>query len=529
MRRDRDARERVALAPARDGGARMSVIALAGAVLALAMAFVPVDDRPATAQFPQLVAQIAGVRLFEPPEAMLGNYLDPGSPSAIFGWLDALPPDLQDYVLSNDMLDYGGLVASRVPTVGRAVAQARLAELTALRARRSLGAVTVFGSVMRLAPTGVPAIGPAAAFPFAGDVWPVIQRYAGLPSPPVTAEQTADEQRLRNDLGPILDAYLLARTRDRDIDLALLRADAAGGVDRVVLGQDDAGPTGLHIPELAALRAYATAAMPAGRWSIEPGTDELGMVLVSAALVREAGLVPRVRVVYSRADGALTQDPLEFAPIGTTIADVIASCGGVEAAAGEPADVDLFVRVPDTGAADEARFVAAIAADPEHAAVSDLSFLESRNLPDQRRLMDDLVARGVAARVAAFASWNTTANTVGTSIPEAFAVLAGRRFGTYDPTMHLTFTFMRYVDDVLFQKVVRPKVNADLSAAGVSDHTYLLEPAAQNAETENAALLRPLALDLLAKIAPAYHAATLAITLPWHRTFETRLDVRLVR
>jgi hypothetical protein len=236
-----------------------------------------------------------------------------------------------------------------------------------------------------------------------------------------------------------------------------------------------------------------------------------------------------VRVIYSRSDGGTTQDPLEFAPIATTIADVVASCGGVEAAPDGPSDVDLFVRVPNTGAADEARFVDAIARDPQRAAVADLSFLESRDMADQRRLMDELVARGVAGDVAAFASWNTTANTVGTAVPEAFAVLAGRRFGTYDPTMHLTFTFMRYVDDVLFQKVVRPQVDRDLAAAGAADHTFLLAPFAQRAASENDALLRPLALDLLAKIAPAYHAVQLAITLPWDRTFETRLEVRLAR
>jgi len=505
------------------------IAAVAASLLALSLAFVPVDNRPATAQFPQVIAQIAGVRLFEPPEPMLGNYLDPGSPAAIFAWLDALPPNVAEYVVSNDMMDYGGLVASRVPTVGGAIADARLAQLSAFRTRRSLAAFTMFGSIMRLAPTGVPAIGAAAAFPFAGDVWPVVQQYANLPVPPETAHQAALAEQLRTSLGPILDAYLDARRRDLDVDLRLLRIDATGGIDRVVLGQDDAGRTGLHIADLAALRDYATRAMPYGRWSIEPGTDELGMVLVAAALVREAGIVPRVRVVYSRADGGATQDPLEFAPIATTIADVVASCGGVEVAPDAASDVDLFVRVPNTGDADEARFVDAIARDPRHAAVADLSFLESRNMADQRRLMDELAGRGVAGDVAAFASWNTTANTVGTAVPEAFAVLAGQHFGTYDPTMHLTFTYMRYVDDVLFQKVVRPQVDRDLAAAGVTDHTYLLAPFGQQAADENAALLRPLALELLAKIAPAYHAAQLAITLPWDRTFETRLDVRLAR
>lgn len=500
---------------------------LLSSLLGLSIVFVPIDNRPATAQFPQLIGELAGVRLVEPPAALLGNYLDPGDPTALLRWLDAPPPDGQEFVVSNDMLVYGGLVASRIPAVDIATARTRVAALAAVRARHSLAAFTVFGSIMRLAPTGVPAIGPAAAFPFAGDVWPKIQQYANLPDPLQTAEQTALAARLRADLGPTLDAYLGTRERNLDVDRTLFRATAAGAFDRAVLGQDDAGPVGLHVTDLNALRTYATAAMPSGRWSIEPGTDELGMVLVAAALVREAGLVPRVRVMYSRPDGGTVQDPLEFAPVATTIADVIASCGGVQVAQNAPADVDLFVRVPATSDADEAAFVDAIARAPQRASIADLSFLDSDHLAEQRRLMDELIARGVAGTVNAFASWNTAANTVGTTVPEAFAVLAGRRFNKYDANLHRTFLFMRYVDDVLFQKVVRPQLDADLAAKGVTDHALLLPPFAQEAEAENDALLRPLALDLLAKIAPGYRAERLTITLPWNRTFETRLEVRL--
>ena len=43
-------------------------------------------------------------------------------------------------------------------------------------------------------------------------------------------------------------------------DLFALRTVAEGGFDRIVLGQDDAGPVGLHLRDLAALRSFA------GRW-----------------------------------------------------------------------------------------------------------------------------------------------------------------------------------------------------------------------------------------------------------------------
>jgi Protein of unknown function (DUF4127) len=192
------------------------------------------------------------------------------------------------------------------------------------------------------------------------------------------------------------------------------------------------------------------------------------------------------------------------------------------------------VRVPATSASDETAFTSAIADDVAGGssgaplvAIADLSFLAADDYAQQRRLTDELIARGIAGRVASFASWNTVANTVGTALPEAIAVLAGRRLGTYDARAHATFTLMRYADDVAFHTEVRPQLNADLNALGVSDHTYLTPDLARRTASENRALLWPDGLDLLARIEPQFRDAGFTITLPWDRTFETELDVRL--
>ncbi|HEV2739765.1 MAG TPA: DUF4127 family protein [Candidatus Elarobacter sp.] len=518
-----------------------SIASLLSSLLAVTFVVVPLDDRPVTAQLPRLLGAIAGVRVVEPPRPMLGRYLTPGDAPGILRWLrDDAPRDAHAYVVSNDMVVYGGLVASRIPGVSRAVAYTRLQDLAAIRAARPNASFSVFGTVMRLAPTGVPKLGPAAAFPFAGaDVWGAIQQYANLPDPPRTGEQRAFAAKLRAQLGPALDAYLDTRARDRDVDLFALRIAAEGGFDRIVLGQDDAGPVGLHLRDLAALRAFAATWLPPARASIEPGADELAMALLSAALAREAAVVPRVRVIYSRPDGGSVNDPLEFAPIATTIADLIRTCGARAAADGETADLDLFVRVAGTSDADEAAFVSRIersyvpstANDAMRApvtAVADLSFLATSDYAQHRKLTDELIARHIAGRIDAFASWNTVANTVGTALPEAVAVIAGRRLGTYDARAHATFTLMRYVDDVAFHAGVRPQLNTDLSAQGVDDHTYLLPGVARGTASENRAKLWRDGLDLLAQVEPQFRDAGFTITLPWDRTFETELDVRLV-
>jgi len=147
--------------------------------------------------------------------------------------------------------------------------------------------------------------------------------------------------------------------------------------------------------------------------------------------------------------------------------------------------------------------------------------LAQADLDQQRGLVDELLGRGIAGSIAAFASWNTTANTLGTAIPEAIAVAAGMRMGSYDPRAHAQFMLDRYADDYAFHDFTRPALNAWLSDQGVSDHTYLLPEVAEQTNWRNRADLWPRSLALLAQIYPQYADGGLTITLPWDRTFET--------
>ena len=489
-----------------------------------------------TLQLPKMLGAIAGVRVETPPRALLGHYLQPGDPQALARWLrDESPRDASAFILSTDMLDFGGLIASRAPGAGANVAETRLRDLAAFRATRPGASFSLFGTVMRLAPTGVPAIGGATGFFAAGEPVDWLTQYANLPDPPQTADQRALAAKLASQLGGDLSAYLATRARDREVDLFALQLTAEGAFDRIVIGQDDAGTVGLHLRDLAALRGFAGRWLPAERASIESGADEIGMILTGAALAREAHLVPRIRVRYSRAGATSEHDPLESNSIDTTVGDIIRACGAVRAPDGDAgADIDLFVRLKDTNPADEAAFLDAISAEVGNGAksprpaVADLTFLASDDLDQQRALVEAMIARGIAGKIDAFASWNTTANTVGTAVPTAIAALAGRATHNFDPVMHAQFMLDRYADDYAFHDFVRPALNVDLTKRGIEDHTYLLPDAASYAGSENRSALWPHALQLLRSIYPLYRDMGLTITLPWDRTFETELDVRLV-
>ncbi len=500
---------------------------LAAFVLA-AIAFVPLDDRPVTRQLPQLLGRIAGVPVAEPPLPLLGNYLDFGKPDAIIAWLNgSQAARTGQFVVSADMLAYGGLIASRVPETAYSDAYFRLRSLQQLRRRYPTAWIGAFGTVMRLAPTGIPAVGRAQSFFAPYPVWTYIQEFANLHDPILPAQEARAAQ-LRALIGDqTLQGYLNARYRDYAVDDLLIKLVAAGTIDRLALGQDDAGPVGLHVKDVRALQASVAQAGLEDRVAIEPGADELGMAMVAQAIARNSGWTPRVAVTYSMPGGAGLNDPLEFAPIETAIDGLIRLCGAVRDDA-QP-DITLFVRVPNTDPAHDDDLLASMKAHEQagrSVAFADLTFLRN-TFSVQAAFAQRLLDSGIATKLDSYASWNTNANTVGTAVAEAVAAGAGRRSGTYDALAHAEFTFDRIVDDYAFHDFVRPQINAALTAQGVTDHTYLLaEQAAPIADLNRAALWNR-AAAILKQLYPSYHIAAIQITLPWNRTFETGIEVGL--
>jgi hypothetical protein len=500
-------------------------------LLSTLITFVPMYATPTAAQLPVMAGRIAGVRVIEPPGVMLGDYIAPGNVDGIGRWLERPPArSANAFVVSTDMLEYGGLDASRVPGgVSEAEALSRLGTLPRLRSEHPNAWIGAFGTVMRLEPTSVTPVGeathysPIAEYP----TWEYVWDYAQLHDPPLPSEQTR-AQHLRSLMGEdVLQQYLATRDRDRNVDLAALRMVAGGAADRFVLGQDDAGPVGLHVKDVRALQNAVQQLRIANRASIEPGADELGLVLVANALARSAGWTPHIAVAYSRPNGGRTQDPLEYAPIDTTIGALIRLAGGVFDDA-HP-DLTLYVRVPHTAPDEDAQLIRTLQQQIDagrSVALVDLTYL-TYSYASQASFVQELIDAGLATKIDAYSAWNTDANSVGIALGEAIAVGAGRRSARYDPLAHAAFMLDRYIDDYLYHTRIRPQINDELTKQGISEHYWLAPDVAGRANARVRGLITPLAQALLHRLYPHYDATRLAIYLPWPRTAEIRSEITL--
>jgi len=218
--------------------------ALASSLLGLTFVVVPLDDRPVTAQLPRLLGAIAGVRVVEPPSPASGA-TSPGRSgrcAALAARRRRRPMRARTSSRPTWSCTAASLLRAFPASRGRSLHA--LGDLAAFAPPARAVRSPCSARVMRLAPTGVPALGPAAAFPFAGDLWPALQEYAGLPDPPQTAPDRARAERLRaRSLGGALDAYLAcARATGTSSVRAAHRCRRRVRSHR--LGQDDAGRSG---------------------------------------------------------------------------------------------------------------------------------------------------------------------------------------------------------------------------------------------------------------------------------------------
>lgn len=500
---------------------------------------VPVDDRPAAGQFAQMIAQMASVTVDLPPAESLGRFTAPGDPEAILDWLETQDlANVDALVISADMIGYGGLIASRANDVTAAEAIARLRRLTEIKRQNPALKLYVFTAVMRLAPTATRAT--------AG--WRLqLARYMEMRDQQ-RREPSADLRRrmeaLLTRIPPLeLQRYEAARARNVEVQRELIRVAARGGIDYLLIGQDDAKPYGPHVPERDRLRRMVDQLYAAGRVFFCEGIDQHSNLLVSRALVKKANWIPKVRVVYSDASARVRVADFESKPIFESLRDQLIASGARPMGDDGAYDYTLYLNVPNPQPEPFARFLEELTGEVDQGfpvAVADINI--AKNGTADPRLFATLSENNRMVKLLAYAGWNTAGNTMGTTIPAANVYLHSRKVGADPLRRELAkreFLLHRFVNDYAYHKFTRPQAYAIIDAS----------PTASREETYGAAfeevddfVRRDLRKHLDETFASDFLGQTffagvgqyrisgmdrVRIFLPWPRAYEVRLELGL--
>lgn len=505
----------------------------------LRVVLVPLDDRPVCLQYPQMLAGLAHADVVAPPIEALGRFTTPGNTTAIAAWLRAQDWSRVDaLIVSLDMLAYGGLVASRVHGVDEPTALARLTVLDEVAKAHPALPVYAFSTLMRLAPT---ADGVNEAYR------DKLARWAEISAEPRTPAERDEVTALETAIpGTALADYRRARARNRAVNLAAVHRVASDAIDFLVVSQDDAKPRGVHLADRAAVAAAASGRNLAGRVGIQPGADEVAMLLLARAVLRARHLAPTMRATYSSEAARTMVAPFEDRPLHETVSFQLAAAGARESRAAGPPDLDLFVfasrhhsGAPQQFAADVVRAVGAGA----HAIVADVD-PKGDVQGASPAFTEALLAANAFPMLYGYASWNTAGNTIGTAIPHGLLAWAGATLATRctSPAFtaisdaRVTFMLHRLVNDYAYQGVLRPVVNGELRQAGrtslwLKDHApEVASRLRRELEPKLAEYARafmpghvppaPGVTDMGVSVGPPRE---FEVRLPWDRTFEAAI------
>lgn len=497
---------------------------------------VPLDSRPASGQFAQMIARIAGEDLRMPPYESLGRFVSPGSPEEILQWLSGQDlAKIRTLVVSADMICYGGLIGSRENKATQELAMLRLKKLFEIRKRAPGLKLYVFSSTMRLAPTATRSAAP----------WRMkLARYAELKdmADRLKLERVRPEMEANKASLPlgVIESYEATRRRDHAVQRALVQAASTGQIDFLVIGQDDAKPYGPHVPETEALRALVKKLGAEKSVYFCEGIDQHANVLVSRSLARRAGWMPRVRVVYSDPSGAKRFANFESKPIEASLADQIVASGGQVAKEGEEYDYSLYLNTPERRPEMFKEWLDSLKGEIEQGlpvAVADINL--AKNGTADPELFDALWQDARLMRLLAYAGWNTAGNTMGTTVPAANVYLLARKLNVDPLKRELAqreFLLHRFVNDFAYHKYTRPLAYS-MVLTNTRDEVYGLDYADMNDFVQRD-LQKHLEFYFEGQFdGRRFYAGPepfifsglrdIKIFLPWPRCYEVRLEFRL--
>lgn len=476
----------------------------------------PVDGRPVVrGQVQQLVALAPGFELRCPAIEALGHFRIPADRDALAQWLRAQAPEAAAWVLSVDMLVYGGLIPSRFIEDDEASLLARLALLRELK--RPGVPLVAFAATMRLSNNAYNEEEKPYWNPHGPDLWAWSfhsDRHAQL--------GRAEDARLADAAASripeaIRADYRATRSRNLGVNRALLDLVAEGVIDRLVLPQDDTAEYGFNIAERRQLQTEVQARGLQQQVLIYPGADEVLHTLCAWVVGRLRDDAPlRLRLLPTDAAHWRQLIPLyEDRALPDALAAQLQAVGAVAVETDEDAlllvhsqgsaqgDWAMRKPLPERVGVDAAVWPAVAAApalavvDDAHANGGDLAFVS------------ELAARRPLPQLAGYAGWNTSSNRIGSLLAQL--VLAR---GRWDSSANRDVLALRLAEDLLWQSALRQQLRSSVD-----------EPRLSAADLEAAAeqLMLSQANPWLAR--HGFVQQVRKAWLPWQRSFEIGLEV----
>ena len=501
------------------------------------VALIPLDDRPCCLDFPKKLGSIADVEVKSPPKEIIGKYLTPGSPQKLSEWIKNVSNDVDAAVVSSDMLAFGGLVASRELKISKEQAENNLKILREIREAAPQLKIYLFSIIMRLSVTVTEET---------ERCWRDIFEYSELIDRVELFSLPEDKKKLE-DLETkipkdILSEYLNVRKRNHEINELAVDFLKENIVDYLIFGIEDSASYGLHRSEIRTLLKRIADDNLRARSDVLCGADELSMVLFSRLLLQSKELRPKVYVEYSVPKAAETISLYEDTSIHQTVLNHIRACGASPAKVKDEAQLILFVNTPFNKQVDlflegpcnldkisieklknNVLHIKKLLELKKPVALTCVAYANGA----MKEFVEPLLAGVDITKLASFAAWNTSGNSVGSALSQALVCFASWKNNPEAKKRNLSFLLERFIDDYAYQAIVRENIKSSIkdrvSAFNLGRYFAEVEWVIKESLCQKACEI----FNEHIKGKNGIRSMKCSVSLPWPRIFETNVQIEL--
>lgn len=429
---------------------------------------VPPDTRPPTIQFPKRLAEAVGLEVVVPPDEALNNLNQPGNLEALQAWLleHTLAADI--LILSLEQLTLGGMIPARRVEDSLSEVLRKLELLHDIKQKNPTLKILAGGVIVRVAHGN----DPLEEKPYYSEHGNNLRAYSEAFDKFERQKTIENESRLwqvtKMIPRAILDDWLSTRLRNFEMHVKALELTKDNIIDHLCLTLDDTSLFGLASRDRRKLEARTDELQLWHKVDLYPGADEVPVALLARALQERPS---KVYVRYSSVNGANTGMMFEDRPAGELVKAHLRAAKCIQVDSTNEADFVLAVNTPavtqsedqpdflnvDTAARHLPEFVDFISRcleDDIPVTVADIAY---PNGAEERfvRLLETLPLN----KLSGFAAWNTAGNTLGSAIAMGVLSKQVQHHEIWTETL-----FNRFVDDYLYQTIIRPEVQQKLQA-----------------------------------------------------------------
>lgn len=470
----------------------------------LTIALVPLDSRPCNTQYPQTLAQMAGMRLILPDDELLDDFLTPADQEGLWQWLEQTAPKCDRIIIATNELLQGGLINSR-SSDSYANLTNDLKRLQEFCQNHPEQKITILTILPRLLPSQYDSdlAGYMTELSQYGRAWDQADlNSTPLPQSEVPAEVLEKYRQVFLQSGALLDQ---------------LQQMAADGLCEVVVGQDDGEE---YCPSNILKRQIL--ANPNENITFVHGADELTMLILASFV----DLPPsEVKIIIDDESAWAKYFPYEAADLATILNEKLVLAN---VTISDEAQDTIFIHADSTSIETAAKFITS-----EGSAYLGIADIAYTNKGD-KSLTDYLLSPANLSHFHAYSGWNTAGNTLGT-------IIAHYRLSQAFPQTKqaaeaaVEFKAIRLSEDLVYQALISNDLRLSLANQKLmnSSTTAFTAPLEQ-IESILAERFAPYKIrleelftstqEILPQVSVDVTSAEINLTFPWNRAFEVKCE-----